>query len=68
MAKTAINPDQIKTSTGQKLIGRSVAGQGECQEISIGSGLTLSNGGELSALPGGSGISEELAIAYSVAL
>lgn len=62
VAPIAVSPDPI-TTTGtvtssmatNKLIGRYTAGTGVMQEVTIGSGLTLSGGGTLSASIGSIG-------------
>lgn len=55
---------KIQNVTDARLLGRSAGSAGDCQEITVGSGLSLS-GGELSATGGGGGISipQSMAIA-----
>ena len=51
---TRINHTQIRTTQTDVLLGRDTAGAGVVEEITVGSGLSLS-GGTLSATGGGSG-------------
>lgn len=62
---TAVTYAKIQNVTTSKILGRSTAGSGSVEEISIGSGLSLS-GGTLSAIGGGSGISSSRAIALTL--
>jgi len=62
---TAVTYAKIQNVTTSRILGRSTAGAGSVEEISIGSGLSLS-GGTLSAIGGGSGISSSRAIALTL--
>lgn len=55
------------TLASGNLLGRSTAGAGSAEEISIGSGLSLS-GGVLSATGSGSGASLDDVVALAIAL
>ena len=54
IADDAVTYAKIQNVTSSRILGRSTAGSGDVEEISIGSGLSLS-GGVLSATGGGSG-------------
>ena len=56
IADNAITYGKIQQVTSGRLLGRYSAGSGTAQEITLGSGLSLSIGGELSASGGGGGI------------
>jgi hypothetical protein len=56
IADNAVTYSKIQQVTSGRLIGRYSAGSGTAQEITLGSGLSLSIGGELSASGGGGGI------------
>jgi hypothetical protein len=62
---TAVTYAKIQNVTTSRILGRSTAGVGSVEEITIGSGLSLS-GGTLSAIGGGSGISSSRAIALTL--
>jgi hypothetical protein len=54
VANDAITYAKIQTVTDARLLGRSAGSNGDCQEITVGSGLSLS-GGALTATGGGGG-------------
>jgi hypothetical protein len=56
IADNAVTYGKIQQVTSGRLLGRYSAGSGTAQEITLGSGLSLSIGGELSASGGGGGI------------
>lgn len=56
IADNAVTYGKIQQVTSGRLLGRYSAGSGTAQEITLGSGLALSIGGELSASGGGGGI------------
>jgi len=56
IADNAVTYSKIQQVTSSRLLGRYSAGSGTAQEITLGSGLSLSIGGELSASGGGGGI------------
>jgi len=56
IADNAVTYGKIQQVTSSRLLGRYSAGSGTAQEITLGSGLSLSIGGELSASGGGGGI------------
>jgi len=56
IADNAVTYSKIQQVTSGRLLGRYSAGSGTAQEITLGSGLSLSIGGELSASGGGGGI------------
>ncbi|MFZ9315699.1 MAG: hypothetical protein ACO24P_00015 [Candidatus Nanopelagicaceae bacterium] len=67
---SSVNSTNMTTTAGQRLLGRSSATAGSAEEISIGSGLSLTSG-ILSATGGGGGgggITAAESIAYAVAL
>jgi hypothetical protein len=49
LANSAVTPEKIGSVTGSRLVGRFSTTTGDLQYITIGSGLTLSAGGVLSA-------------------
>jgi len=55
IADNAVTYSKIQQVTSGRLLGRYSAGSGTAQEITLGSGLSLSIGGELSASGGGGG-------------
>lgn len=55
IADNAVTYGKIQQVTSSRLLGRYSAGSGTAQEITLGSGLSLSIGGELSASGGGGG-------------
>jgi hypothetical protein len=55
IADNAVTYGKIQQVTSSRLIGRYSAGSGTAQEITLGSGLSLSIGGVLSASGGGGG-------------
>ena len=56
LADNAVTYAKMQQVTSGRLLGRYSAGSGTAQEITLGSGLALSIGGELSASGGGGGI------------